>query len=128
MKMFFLTLVLSLSTSAFAQSAWTEVECTGKTDTTSIYFEVEQAFPTGSSFKRSVLRVTENGAEKSFESTVISRFRPIQRLEYWGGGVRLEVDLWPDQRPRWGMTYQATFRGPEVTGHQRMKCRFPNIF
>lgn len=129
MKVVILFAIMMFSVSAFA--AWNEVECTGMSGTKSFSVDVEQAFPNGSYFKRAALTVAENGAEETHDYTVTTRaVMGFNRVEYSAPGLRLEVDFWPDQRPRWGWTYRGTLQS-SVLGNQSIQglnCRFPNAF
>lgn len=129
MKSVFLMAIMMFSFSAF--SAWNEVECTGQTEGKTFSVDVEQAFPNGSFWKRAELTVVENGAQQTHDYQVSTRVTPgFSRVTYMAGGMRLEVDFWPDQRPRWGWTYRGTLQS-SVLGNQYIQglnCRFPNAF
>lgn len=126
MKLFVLALTIIASFSASA--AWNEVECDGRIGSRFIQVEVEQAFPQGSYFSRAQVTVSENGGYRSEHYTVSRRPIGPGRIEYSAGGLRLEVDIWPDRRPRWGWNYrgliQSTLLGDRLT--QSVNCRFPN--
>ena len=116
------------SASAFAN--FNEVECDGKSEDKEFTLEVEQPFPYGSYFRRAQLTVTEDGAESSEDYTVtVQAMRGFPTIRYNGAGLRLEVDFWPDQAPRWGRTYRgslySSLLGREV---RNLDCRFPNAF
>lgn len=128
MKIFLSTLIMILSFSSFA--AWNEVECAGKFEGKSLRLEIEQSFPNDSHFKRAELTVTENGADSHHSYTVSRRTFGFNRFEYSGAGLRLDVDLWPDQRPRWGRSYEGTLLSVELGNKyiRGLRCRFPNAF
>jgi hypothetical protein len=129
MKSVFLMAIMMLSMSAFA--AWNEVECTGQTAGKTFSVDVEQPFPNGSYFKRAQLTVVENGAEQTYDFTVNTRVTPgFSRVTYMSSDIRLEVDFWPDQRPRWGWTYRGTVQSSALGNQyiQGLNCRFPNAF
>lgn len=129
MKTVFLMAIMMFSVSAF--SAWNEVECTGKVDGKLFSVEVEQAFPNGSYFKQAHLTVEENGAQQTHDYTVNTRTTSgFSRVTYLSGGLRLEVDFWPDQRPRWGWTYRGSLQSSALGNQyiQGLNCRFPNAF
>jgi hypothetical protein len=127
MKSIFTMAVLLFSVSAF--SAWNEVECTGRTGTKTFEVNVERAFPNGSYWKKAELVVAENGTEQTHDYTVFTRaIRGFNRVEYTAAGLRLEVDFWPDQSPRWGWNYRGTLQS-SVLGNQYIQglnCRFQN--
>lgn len=117
-------LILSLTASA----AWNEVECSGKLEGKVIRLEIEQSFPNGSHFKRAELTISENGANETHRFTVGRRNFGLNRIQYSGAGLRLEVDLWPDQQPRWGRRYDGTLLS-SVLGNKYIRgfrCQFPN--
>jgi hypothetical protein len=111
-------------------ASWNEVECRGKIQNKEVEIEIEQAFPQGSAFKRSTVTVTENGSQKTSNSYVTTRYLPnFGRVEYFSGGLRLEVNFWPDYRPQWGMSYRASAQHTHLgTGYAPLSCRFPNVF
>lgn len=125
-----LLLVASLLLSFSAMAAWNEVECEGRFENKNVSLEVEQPFPNGSYFKRASLTVAENGSEKTEDYTVSSRLiRGFNRIEYTAPGLRLEVDFWPDQRPRWGMRYRGTILSSTLGNKiQFLDCTFPNAY
>lgn len=126
MKLMTMILMMIFSISSFA--AWNEVECEGKVDDKIVRVEIEQSFPNGSHFKRAELTITTDGANETHNYTVSRRSFGFNRIVYTGAGLRLEVDLWPDQRPRWGMRYDGALLS-SVLGNQYIRgfrCHFPN--
>ena len=118
-----------LSSSAFAFI--NEVECTATQGTKEVMLEIEQPFPASSIFKQALMTVTENGEEKEFNYSVVSRRSGgINTLQYSGGGIRLEVDLWPDNSPRWGRNYRSTLSSSDLGNRSisNVECNFPNAF
>lgn len=118
-----------MSFSAFA--SWNEVECEGKLGTKEVYLEIEQPFPQGSAFTRATLTVTEEGQEKEFYYTVSARRSGgFRNIRYWGAGLDLDVDFWPDNAPRWGRNYRSTLRTSDVDNRAsiNVECRYPNAF
>lgn len=129
MKHFFTAAIFLLSFSAFAQ--FNEVECQGTTDAKEFAFEVEQPFPQNSVFKYAQLTVSEaNQADRVFNYSVISRrTRGFNTFTYIGGGVRLEIDTWPDSAPRWATVYGGVIMSSDLGNKNvSVQCRFPNIF
>lgn len=129
MKLTFTVFFALLSSLSFA--SFNEVECEGKFDNKEIYFEVERPFPTTSVFKRAQLTVTEEGTQKVFDYTLTSRRNVgFNEINYIGGGVRLEVNTWPDNIPRWGRDYRGTLRAYDIGNDyiRNLTCRFPNAF
>lgn len=118
-----------LSSSAFAFI--NEVECTVVQGSRGVLLEIEQPFPANSVFKQALMTVIENGAEKEFNYSVVSRRSGgMNRLQYTGGGIRLEVDLWPDTTPRWGRNYRSTLSSSDLGNGSisNVDCQFPNAF
>jgi hypothetical protein len=118
-----------LSSSAFAFI--NEVECTATQGTKEIFLEIERPFPSSSIFKQALITVTENGAEKEYNYAVVARRGGgINKLQYTGGGIRLEVDLWPDNSPRWGRNYRSTLISSDLGNStiSNVDCNFPNAF
>lgn len=126
----FLTIALALS-SLTAFASWNEVECTGTYKNKEILVEVEQPFPSGSDFRRAQISVTEDGNTK-VERTTVSLRRPTNytTVRYWGAGLDLEVDTWPDRAPRWGRDYRGVVRSSIIdnTYIRGLNCNFPNAF
>lgn len=118
-----------MSTSVFA--SFNEVECTVTQGTKEIFLEIEQSFPPSSVFKRALLTVTEAGADKEFNYTVTARRSGgFNTIQYTGGGIRLEVNTWPDNSPRWGRNYRSTLTSSDLanTTISNVDCTFPNAF
>lgn len=129
MKISLLLAMMMFSLTSFA--AWNEVECEGKINGKTFRVEVEQAFPQGSFYKDANLFITHNGAEESHDFKVTTRsIHGMSRVEYMGAGLRLEVDFWPDQRPRWGWNYRGTLLSSALGNQyiQGLSCSFPNAF
>lgn len=123
--------ILSLLISSFsASAAWNEVECRGKLDGKTIRLNIEQSFPNDTHFKRAELIITESGADDTHILTVGRRSFGFNRLEYFGAGLRLDVDLWPDQHPRWGRNYDGTLLSSALGNKyiRGFRCQFPNAF
>lgn len=124
----FIAILSFVLISLSAEAAWNEVECDGRVGEKIIRLEIEESFPNGSIFKRALLTVTENGSQKSHRYTVSRRTFGLNRWEYNGAGLRLDVDLWPDRFPRWGWSYSGTLLS-SVLGNQYIRgfrCQFPN--
>ena len=118
-----------MSTSVFAN--FNEVECTVTRNNQEIFLEIEQSFPPSSVFKRAVMTVTEAGAEKEFNYSVMARVsRGFNTISYTGGGLRLEVNTWPDNTPRWGRYYRSTLSSSDLGNANipNVECFFPNAF
>lgn len=127
MKTSMALLLCLLSSSVFAFV--NEVECTGTYGTKEIDLLVEQPFPSSSVFKRAVMTVSDNGVESEFNYTLTSRFSSgFNTVTYTGGSLRLEVNIWPDNRPQWGKRYRSTLNSSDVTNAtiSNLYCNFPN--
>lgn len=127
-----LTVFISLfmfATSAFA--IITEVECKTQNNGKFIYAEIEEAFPRGTSFNRAKVEVSsaEDGSQTFNYIVTTRRYSNFNRINYYGGGFRLEVDFWPDRVPRWGRTYRGNLSSSAL-GNKfiQMECRYPNAF
>jgi hypothetical protein len=116
---------LSLPTLAFIN----EVECEFRDSSQIIAVDVERPFPSNSVFKRMLVTVQNNNGQSTYNYSVTTRrFGGFNEIQYFAGGVRLTVDLWPDNIPRWGRYYRGTFQSMEL-GNQTLSgldCRFPN--
>ena len=124
----FLALMSVIIFSLSAKAAWNELECTGRFEGKHIRLEIEESFPNGSYFKKAELTVTQDGAEQSYPYTVSRRSIGLNRIDYSSRGLRIEVDLWPDQTPRWGRSYSASLLS-SVLGNKYIRgfrCQFPN--
>jgi hypothetical protein len=120
MKALFALLILGFSFSSLAYMS--EVECEGVTRAGDrMIVEVERSFGGSLRSARSIVygeRGT-NPVETLYRVYQIRKFGPYQ-LQYLGDvGFRLEVDLFPDQAPRWNWLYRARL------GQETLNCRFP---
>ena len=93
--------------------------------------EVEQPFPTGRYFRNARLYVIDEitQEENSHFYNLTPRFSPnFGRYEYLGAGLDLEINVWPDRRPRWGSSYSGILMSSAVNDWERvdLNCRFPN--
>lgn len=122
-----LTLALSLvSISAFAN--FNEVECTGKNSDKNIVVEIEQPFPNDSYFRDVLLKVeSENTADEFSYSVTARRNSGFSHIVYQGGSFFLDLDLWPDNQPRWGRSYRAQLRTQDLGNGSMttLDCQFP---
>lgn len=118
---------LIFSYSAFA--TWNEAECEGKFNDQHFKLEVELPFSGSNYFRRAILTI--RGEEENYihEFTVRPRLSSaFYNIEYLGQGTRLEIDFWPDYRPRWGIPYSGSLRSTYL-GNQDiydLSCYFPN--
>ena len=129
MKKSLLLALCLMSSSVFAN--FNEVECKVTRNDQEIFLEIEQSFPPSSSFKNAVMTVTEAGADKVYNYTVMARrSMGFNRIQYTGGGLRLEVDTWPDNQPRWGRYYRSTLVSSDLQNAtiSNVECFFPNAF
>ncbi len=127
MKTILAMIIMSLSASAFA--FMTEVECELILRDKTVIVEIEQPFPETSIYRQAKVIVVKDGVESSEESTVSARMSlGIKEINYFGSKLNMNVNLWPDSRPRWGRTYQGTIYSSDIAGNERisnMECRFP---
>lgn len=128
MKTFIFSLFFTLSLPALA---WNELECDGFYAGGSLRFEVQQSFPRDSYFKQARMWSRFGGSNDVRYFTLSSRTLPgLGKVEYSGPGIRVEVDHWPDQTPRWGWSYRGTLQS-NLNGTFRtasLTCRFPNAY
>jgi hypothetical protein len=104
--------------------AWTEVECEKRAEPR-LYLQIDEPMPRNSSFRWANVQIENQNFTYSLNFTQRVGFN---RIRYWGGGMELEVDLWPDQRPMWGRTYRAEFSSSAGSWRKiPVTCRFPNI-
>jgi len=119
-----LSLVLSLCFSFSAFAFINEVECTGRTaDNRRATIEVERGF--GGSMRDARLTIRgERGTNPEITDYNIFQVRRIgSNIEYIGHqGFRLDISVFFGERPRWGETYMANFRGL-----RNLRCEFRNI-
>jgi hypothetical protein len=127
MKAFLLSLIVLFSTSAF--SAFSEIECSGSQNGKDVRLIVEEAFPQGSTFRKGDLFIQENGSEQRYSHYfTVRQFGPSYQRVYTDARARLEVDLWPDNRPQWGRTYQSTLDARALGRSMKVRCRFSRFF
>lgn len=114
-----LSMLFSLSSFAFMN----EVECEGYTNSNQrIRVEILRSF--GGSIRDALVTISGDRGTNPIQTRhiVYSARRFGTRIEYFGDiAFRLEVDVWPDQNPRWGRTYRGSY-----TNAFGLNCRFPN--
>lgn len=104
-------LLAFVSTSAFA--SFNDFECNFQGDNGErIVVEIERSHSPG--MKRINVTVTGNGSVDQFNYFASARLDNMNRIEYFGGGLDLEIDLWPDHRPQYGRNYRSEFRSFDV--------------
>lgn len=122
------TLILALfviSLSAFAN--FNEIECSGKFENKTVALEIEQPFPQESYFRDVLLKVESENSADEFSYTVTARRNGgLNHIIYQGRGFFMDLDLWPDNRPRWGRTYRAQLRSQDLADGSMatMDCQF----
>lgn len=128
MKSFLAISFLIISLPSFA--SFNEVECTGKIGDKVISFEVEQAFPRYSTSRRANLIVEDNGSQLAYDYNLMIVPSHRNNIKYFGSGLTLDIDLWPDQSPRWGRNYRSELSSSDLgsSGFSRVNCTFPNVF
>jgi hypothetical protein len=128
MKLFTLFAALIFSISALAY--FNEVECQARHADLELLLEIEQPFPNNAIFRRAIMTITKEGGRRTEYHNVSYRRNPgVNRIQYQGAGLRLEIDLWPDAFPRWGRSYNARIwsAGPGTEYFPFIQCRFPNV-
>jgi len=124
----FLIFISLMSTLAFAN--FNDFECDFRTqDNKSVSVDIESSF--GGSQKRMNLRIDSNNNQEEYSYWVFSRYnRAFNEIEFLGSGNRLEIDLWPDQAPRWGRRYRANFSSMDLENNRyfsNIYCTFTRI-
>ena len=110
MKTLIFTLAF-ISTSAFASI--NDFECNFQAENgESVLLEVERSVSPG--MKRINVTVTSDSTTDRYNYFASARLSNMNRIEYFGGGMDLEIDLWPDSRPRFGRMYSSEFRSFDV--------------
>ena len=112
------TLCFSLSSFAFIN----DVECDGyNNDGQRMRVEIERSFGGGMRGARTIVYGARGTNPVETQYRIFQARKFGSRLEYLGdSGFRLEIDLFPDQAPRWGWTYRSRL------GMNSLNCRFPN--
>lgn len=128
MKLILCLILLSLSSASFGII---EVECQGSDGMGgTLIVSVDGVF-SRTTFKPTLLVHRKPSATKTYNYTL--NFYPVStsapRAFYQGAGLTVDVDLWPDLRPRWGKTYFGRVTA-EAFGNRTVlgvPCRFPFI-
>lgn len=123
MKSLIMMLALT-STSAFASINDFECNFQAQNDT-NVLIEVERSYNPG--MKRINLTVTADGTINRFNYYTPARRNNMNRIEYFGAGMNLEIDLWPDNRPQYGRFYTSEFRSYDVDNGTRfynINCQY----
>lgn len=124
MKALMLILVFCFSVSAMAM---TEVECSGRQDGADVRIDIQGRW-NQSYFKTGTIYVKKDGVATTTRHNLNYRapWGGFSRAEYNDGAVRIEVDLWPDQAPRWGRSYFGTAWIDSVSRFpMNLNCRYP---
>lgn len=90
-----------------------------------VLVEVERSYSPGS--KRISVTVNTDSTVDEYDYFTFARMNQMNRIEYSGAGMDLEIDLWPDQRPRYGRFYTSEFRSFDVSGGRtfyNVRCQF----
>lgn len=127
MKKFLILFVFILSFPAFA--TWNEAECDGKFNDQNFNIEVELPFSGTNFFRKALLTIAGEEETHTHEFTVRPRFNSgFNRIEYLGQGTIIEIDFWPDYRPRWGVRYSGSIRSMYFNNQDiyDLNCYFPN--
>jgi hypothetical protein len=104
-------LLTFVSTSAFASINDFECRFNGENGE-DILIEVERSYSPG--MKRVNVNVTGDNTYDQYNYFTNARLNQMNRIEYFGAGMDLEIDLWPDSRPRMGRMYSSEFRSFDV--------------
>lgn len=116
--------------SSFSFAAFNDFECEFTTnDSQSVSIEIERQ--RGAGLRRASVEVDNDGTTDTFNYYVSSRYdRAFNEIRYFGGGMDLEIDLWPDTTPKWGRSYRAQFRSWDIgnnTNNYNILCRYTRI-
>lgn len=124
---FILTAYLLLI-STFALAGFNEIECEGSSRDQQIDFEIEQPLSTNTVFRRAALSISTTSGQENFQYTASVTRYGLRSIIYQGAGLRLEVDLWPDNQPRWGRSYRAILNSFDLNQGTAafIDCQFPN--
>jgi hypothetical protein len=128
-----MTLLMVILFPVIALANWHEVECSQiipEWNNQTLDISIDSPVSPNQRFKDMWVTLTGlNGTYRQIRYTVTNgRFQDFNRIQYQGGRVRLVVDLWPDQFPRWGRIYRASFYNPDLASQAiiNIDCRFPN--
>lgn len=124
---YILTLTIYLF-SVTSYASFNEIECEGTSGSKNIILEIEQPFPANGVFKRVNLTISTESDQEDFKYTATTSRFDLRNIIYQGSGLRLEVDLWPDNDPRWGRNYSAILNSPDLNQGSGafINCQFPN--
>lgn len=100
-----------ISTSAFASINDFECDFQGENGE-AIFVQVERSF--GPGMKRITVDVTSETTADNFDYFTTARLNNMNKIEYFGAGLDLVIDLWPDNRPQYGFNYSSEFRSFDV--------------
>jgi hypothetical protein len=126
MKLIMLMTTLMFSFSALAYL--NEVECEKVSRHQQVRVEIERPFPANSMTKEAKLYITQDGYERLYHSRVMTyRSRGFSDVRYEGGGLQLEVNFWPDQRPQQWRTYKGRLISFHLGNRylHDLDCKFP---
>ncbi|MFZ4714308.1 MAG: hypothetical protein ACOYL6_11365 [Bacteriovoracaceae bacterium] len=127
-KLFLLALFVTFT--SVAQDNMFEIECDSPFPYQNYDFEITiDQTATPSSWRRGHITVFENGQlirDENYNLSWNSQFG--NKIQLWGEGMSLEIDLWPDSVPRFGQYYRSTYRNRSMLNNQpfnNIECRFP---
>ncbi len=107
-----------------------EVECTGSLSNGWVKMEIETPPAPKSPFRRAIVIFQQNGQETFGHYTLTQRgLNSSSTIIYRANGLRLEVDMWPDQSPQAGKNYPSILVSPghSSTSIQNLSCIFPQV-
>tara|TARA_B100001971_G_C18268036_1_gene596482 strand:+ start:52395 stop:52787 length:393 start_codon:yes stop_codon:yes gene_type:complete len=130
MKALLFLSIMTLGLSVNANAAFNDFECEFTTrDQKSVELNVESQF--GGGMRTVNMSVRDDDGTDTFRYYVSTRYdRSFKKIEYFGGGIRLEIDLWPDTNPRYGRTYRAQYSSWDLgsnSNYFNILCRYTRI-
>ncbi len=126
-----MAIVLGLIMASSVQANINDFECEFVTDADKkVEVVIERPFG-GSTMRDATMSVSSEEDFAVYNYYVSARFRrSFNRLKFSGANFDLEVNLWPDQRPRWGRTYRSEFRSwdlDEGRNYYNVSCRYTGL-
>lgn len=123
MKFAMIAMLLMGSLSTFAFS---EIRCENSRFGGEIEVDLDLDLWGSNDAARATLEVGQNGSRTVYQFTMLRRrVSPMFNVEFFGSGVDLEINLWPDRVMRPLKYYDAKVRTREL-GTIRMECQYWN--
>jgi hypothetical protein len=128
-KLILLTIVSLFSHLSFAYM--NDIECESRFTDQNYDFRINVVRPMSPGpWRQTEVQTFLNGhlVRTDFFNLTFFNNQGFNNLRFWGQGVDLQIDLWPDRVPQFGRYYSARFSNVSILSNKpftSIDCRFP---